>query len=97
MTQFDGPYTSAFDVYDDPDRAGNLKVRAQLMHLLGDYIDEKGFKQEEAAQHFGVPQSRISQLVNGRISTFTIDYLINMCSRAGIRVDIRLGSSHAAK
>ena len=94
MTQFDGPYDSAFDVSGDPDRAGNLKVRTQLMHLLRDYIDEKGFKQKEAANHFGVPQSRLSQLVNGRISTFTLDYLINMCSRAGIEVKITFDGTH---
>ena len=37
----------------------------------------------------------IIELVNGRISKFTIDYLINMCSHAGIEVDISFGGAHA--
>ena len=39
---FDGPYESPFDLYNDPDRAGNLKVRSKLMNLLAGYIDRKG-------------------------------------------------------
>lgn len=88
--EFDGPFKTAFEVYDDDTRSANLKVRARLMDHLNEYIQERDLTQEEAAEHFGVPQSRISLLVNGRISKFTIDYLVNMCSRAGIEVDLRL-------
>jgi predicted XRE-type DNA-binding protein len=91
---FDGPYDSPFELYKDPERAGNLKVRSKLMNLLAGYIRRKGFKQTEAADHFGVSQGRISELLNGRISKFTIDYLINMCSRAGIEVDISFDGAH---
>jgi predicted XRE-type DNA-binding protein len=92
---FDGPYDSPFDLYKDPDRAGNLKVRSKLMNLLAGYIDRKGFNQTEAAEHFGVSQGRISELLNGRISKFTVDYLINMSSRAGIEVDVTFNGTHA--
>lgn len=94
-TTFDGPYDSPFDLYKNPDRAGNLKVRSKLMNLLAGYIKRKGLKQTEAADHFGVSQGRISELLNGRISKFTIDYLINMCSRAGIEVDISFDEAHS--
>lgn len=86
--QFNGPYESAFDVLEDPDRATNLKVRSKLMRRLDDYLREEGLTQEEAADRLNVPQSRISFLVNGKISKFTIDYLLNMCTRAGIEVDV---------
>lgn len=90
-TEFDGPFETAFELYDDDTRSANLKVRARLMDHLTEYIQTQDLTQEEAAKHFGVPQSRISLLVNGRISKFTIDYLVNMCSRAGIEVDLRFG------
>lgn len=86
--EFNGPYETAFDVLEDPDRAANLKVRSKLMNRLDDYIREEGLTQEEAADQLGVPQSRISFLVNGKVSKFTIDYLLNMCTRAGIKVDV---------
>lgn len=92
---FDGPYDSPFDFHNDPDRAGNLKVRSKLMNLIADYIERRGFTQTDAAEHFGVSQGRVSELLNGRISKFTIDYLINMCSRADMEVEIRLNTSHA--
>jgi len=91
---FDGPYESAFDALDDPDRAANLKVRAKLMNRLDAYIQEQGLTQKDAAERFGVPQSRVSLLVNGRISKFTVDYLINMCTRAGIEVNVTFSGAH---
>ena len=90
---FNGPYESAFDVLEDSDRAANLKVRSKLMNRLDDHIREHGLTQEEAAERLEVPQSRISFLVNGRISKFTIDYLLNMCTRAGIEVDLVFGGT----
>lgn len=94
--EFDGPYESAFDALEDPGRAANLKVRSKLMSRLDDYLREKGFTQEEAADQLDVPQSRISFLLNGKISKFTIDYLLNMCTRAGIEVDVTFRGSRAA-
>jgi len=77
-----------------------LNVRARLMDRLNEHIQEKDLTQEKAAEHFGVPQSRISLLVNGRISKFTIDYLVNMCSRVGIEVNLsfgKAGAGHSAR
>lgn len=87
-TKFSGPHESAFDAFEHPGEAANLKVRATLMSCLDDYIREHDLKQVAAAKEFGVDQSRVSQLVNGRISQFTIDALINMCSHAGINVNV---------
>lgn len=93
--EFKGPYESAFDVLDDSERAANLKVRSKLMSRLEDYIREEDLTQQEAADRLDVPQSRISFLVNGQISKFTIDYLLNMCIRAGIDVDVTFEGARA--
>ena len=89
-TEFDGPFETAFEIYDDDTRSANLNVPAQLTDHLNRYIRERELTQEEAAERFDVPQSRISSFVNGQVSKFTIDYLINMCSRVGIEVDLRV-------
>lgn len=75
-------------VADDPAEAANLKLRSQLMDALESYISHEEITQTEAAMRFGVPRSRVSELVNGRISKFTIDKLVNMASRVGIRTRI---------
>lgn len=93
-TTFDGPYESAFDVLEGKGRAANLKVRSKFMNRLADYVEEHGLTQEEAANRFDVDQSRVSHLLNGRISKFTIDYLLNMCESVGIEVDVSFDGAH---
>ena len=78
-------------VADDPGEAANLELRSQLMHALESYIGRENITQEEAAQRFGVPRSRVSELVNGRISKFTIDKLVNMAVRVGLTTRITVG------
>jgi len=70
------------------EEAANLKVRADLMLDLRRYIHERGWTQEEAATFFGETQPRISNLLKGEISRFSIDKLINLLARAGLEVHI---------
>ena len=71
-------------VADDAAEAANLKLRSQLMDALEAYIGRENITQEEASRRFGVPRSRVSELVNGRISKFSIDKLVNMAARVGL-------------
>ena len=82
-------YESVWDaVADDAEEAANLKLRSQLMDALEAYIGRESITQEEASRRFGVPRSRVSELVNGRISKFTIDKLVNMAARVGLTTRI---------
>ena len=75
----------------DAGEAANLKLRSQLMDVLEAYISRERITQEEASRRFGVPRSRVSELVNGRISKFTIDKLVNMAARVGFVTRISVG------
>ena len=70
------------------EEAANLKVRADLMLDLRRYIQERGWTQAEAASFLGETQPRISNLLKGEISRFSVDKLINMLARAGIQVRV---------
>ena len=74
------------DVGFKAQEAANLKIRADLMLDLREYIGARGWTQAEAAAFFGETQPRISNLRKGEIGRFSIDKLINMLARAGIRV-----------
>ena len=75
-------YQSVWDAISDSSKeAVNLKLRSQLMDILAAYIRNEGITQKEAALRFGIPRSRVSELVNDRISKFTIDKLVNMAER----------------
>ena len=78
-------------VADDAGEAANLKLRSQLMDILEAYIGREGITQEEASKRLGVPRSRVSELVNGGISKFTIDKLVNMAARVGLVTHITVG------
>ena len=79
-------------VADDAGEAANLKLRSRLMDALEEYVGRERITQEEAARRFGVPRSRVSELVNGRISKFTIDKLVNMAARVGLVTRIAIES-----
>jgi len=90
------PYDNVFDALeDDPAVAANLRVRAQLMHVLRDYIERQGITQTAAAQRFGVTQPRVSDLVRGRIDRFTVDALLNMLGRVDIHATLSVTSEAA--
>ena len=91
-------YQSVWDaIADSPEEAANLKLRSQLMDAIKAYIDHENLTQEEAAKRLGVPRSRVSELVNGRISKFTIDKLVNMAARVGLTTRITVRREEAVE
>ena len=70
------------------EEAENLRIRSELMARLTRVIEDEGLRQAEAAQLLRVTQPRVSDLVRGRIDVFSIDTLVKMLSRAGVRVTV---------
>jgi len=70
------------------EEADNLLLRAQLMSRIRDAA--KGLAQREAADRFGVSQPRLNDLLRGKIDKFSLDALVNMLARAGLRVELRI-------
>jgi predicted XRE-type DNA-binding protein len=77
------------DVGFEAEEAANLKIRADLLIELREYIRSRGWTQADAAAFFGETQPRISNLLKGEISRFSIDKLVTMLARAGIRVRLQ--------
>ncbi len=72
------------------DEAEHLQARAELMVHLQKVITARGLKQAEAAELLGVTQPRVSDVMRGRIDLFSIDTLIDMLARLGIRAKLVL-------
>jgi predicted XRE-type DNA-binding protein len=72
------------------DEAEYLKVCAELMVNLQKFIAAHRLKQAEVAKLLGVAQPRVSDLMRGRIDLFSIDTLIDMLARLGIRTKVVL-------
>lgn len=78
------------------EEAANLRIRAALMVMLTEHIQRSGMTQKETAKLLSVTQPRISDLIRGRIDVFSIDMLIAMLSRLGIKTSIRVGNKKVA-
>ncbi len=76
------------DLGFSPDEALHLKVRSDLMLNLQKTIAARGLKQAEAAELLGVTQPRVSDLMRGRINLFSIDTLIDLLAKLGIRTKV---------
>lgn len=72
------------------EEAAHLRIRSALMAALRDVIRARGLTQARAATLLGVTQPRVSDLVRGRIDRFSIDGLVEMLARAGLRVELRV-------
>jgi len=81
------------DVGFPPDEAEHLKVRSDLMLNLQKAIAARRLKQGEAAELLGVTQPRVSDLMRGRIDLFSIETLIDMLAKLGIRAKFVLQHS----
>lgn len=75
---------------DDAVTTLNLKLRASLMMQLEQHIKRQGWTQQETAQRLGVTQPRISNLMRGKITLFSLDTLINMAGAAGMTVKMHV-------
>lgn len=73
--------------------AGSLRIRADLMVRLRQFIERRKLTQAAAAKLLHVTQPRISDLVRGKIDLFSIDTLIDMLVRAGMRVRVTIQPS----
>ena len=72
------------DLADSPEEAANLTARGLLMVAIEQRIREQGWTQAEAAAHLRVTQPRVSDLLNGKITKFSLDALVNMLAPVGL-------------
>lgn len=62
--------------------------KAKLMILITTLIRDEKWTQKNAADALGVSQPRISNIMNGQISKFSIDMLLEMIGKLDHRIDI---------
>ena len=60
-------YSNVFDaITEDPVETADLKFRADLMLLLREYFRAQDATPADICQRLGVPQPRVSELLNGK-------------------------------
>lgn len=80
-----------------PGVAANLLLRSELMIEAEKLIERRRLTQTAAARLFGVSQPRVSDLHRGRIDRFSLDALVQLLTRAGVRVDLVVSEGGKAR
>ncbi len=88
MTQGSGNVLA--DLGFDAEEAQNLLLRSQTMMAVERWYKASGLTQAKAAQALGITQPRLNQLLKGKIGEFSLDALVNMATRAGMRVGLTI-------
>ena len=68
--------------------AGERMVKAKLAMRIESIIEKRGLKQIEAAKMLGINQPKISALINGRLSGFSMERLIHFLNCLNQNVEI---------
>lgn len=89
-------FASVWDAIEDtPQQAASMRARSELMMSLTEVIRERGMTQGDAAALFGVTQPRMSDLMRGKISLFSLDTLIDMAATAGMSPTVKVSKPKA--
>lgn len=82
-------YPSAFDALSgDKVESANLKMRAELMRHITTQIKQMNATQAMIAKQCGISQPRLNDLLNGRMSKFSLDALVNINASLGQEVGL---------
>lgn len=70
------------------ENADELLVKAELARKISNIITNQKMTQTEAAEILGIDQPKISALVNGRLSGFSVERLFRFLNALGRDVEI---------
>ena len=69
------------------------RAKYQLCQLIGKYQREHGLLQKEIADKIGVDESRISDILRGKIESFTLDRLISYAEKLHPRLRVEINAA----
>lgn len=87
-----GSERGAFHDLFDPDEAAKLTMRGDLLRGLQTWLSESELTQIAAAKELSVTQARISEIKHGKIGSLSLDLLVRLAARAGLRPELRLAA-----
>ena len=80
-------------IEDSPEEATTMTMRSNVMIAITDQVRTWKTTQAQAARRLGITQPRLNDLLNGKINKFSLDALMTLATRAGMRVKIDVRSA----
>jgi predicted XRE-type DNA-binding protein len=74
------------------EKAAEIEIRAKLLMGLEHWLEKSRMTQAEAAKVLGATQARVSDLKRGKIDRFSMDLLVRLAARAGLKPKLKLAA-----
>ena len=83
-------HKSSKNIFNDlgHSQATRAFIRSELMLHIKDLIIERELTQAQAAELLGLHQGRVSELMNGKLSKFSLEHLIGILNSLDKKVKI---------
>ena len=74
------------------DKADELVMRATLLSGLERWLKKSKLTRAQAAKALRITQARVSDIKRGKIGQFSLDMLVRLASRAGLKPKLKLAA-----
>jgi predicted XRE-type DNA-binding protein len=90
-------FANVWDAIENtPQQAASMRARSELMMALQGWVKASGKTQAGAAKLLGITQPRMSDLMRGKLSLFSLDGLIDMAGSAGLEPHVTIKKPRAS-
>jgi predicted XRE-type DNA-binding protein len=76
-----------------PEEAATMTMRSNVMIAINKKVRGWNTTQARAARRLGITQPRLNDLLQGKINKFSLDTLLTLATRAGLKVSIDIRSA----
>jgi predicted XRE-type DNA-binding protein len=82
-------FANVWDALEDsPEEAATMTMRSNVMIAINRAVRDWNTTQAQAARRLGITQPRLNDLLRGNINKFSLDTLLTLATRAGLKVKI---------
>jgi predicted XRE-type DNA-binding protein len=90
-------FTNVWDAIEDtPEEARAMTLRSDAMIAITGRVRSWNVTQREAAKRLGITQPRLNELLTGMIDKFSLDALMALADRAGLKPKVVFRDTAAA-
>jgi len=82
---------SSGNVFADLGFANAELAKARMVQTIADEIERRGLSQRDAGAIIGLPQPKLSTLLRGHWSSYSLDRLVRFTTLLGLDVTVRIG------
>lgn len=87
-------FANVWDALENsPEEAATMTMRSNVMIAINRKVRGWNTTQARAARRLGITQPRLNDLLQGKINKFSLDTLLTLATRAGLKVKIDIRSA----